>query len=104
MGLRAKPDPSTARWIQARDGIEAYYATMEVNWLIGTAGMLTMPTSPFMAQFFAARHTVCRAPTIQTFGVEAHGGTSGGETRVGTMVSYPKASTCPYLTGVRIEA
>jgi glutathione S-transferase len=64
MGLRAKPDPvDSPDWIKAREGIEAYYARMEA--LLGTssrqylAGPFTYADIAFyMAQFFAARHTV----------------------------------------------
>jgi glutathione S-transferase len=62
MGLRADPDPvDSLEWIQAREGIEQYYAKMELeladrNYL---AGMLTYADIAFyMSQFFAARHTV----------------------------------------------
>lgn len=62
MGLRANPDPvDTPEWIQARDGIEAYYARMELlladrEWLAGAYGYADIAF--YMAQFFAARHTV----------------------------------------------
>jgi len=62
MGLRATPDPVDSHdWIKARDGIEAYYATMDAL-LAGQqflAGPYTYADIAFyMAQFFAARHTV----------------------------------------------
>ena len=63
MGLRGKPDPvESPEWMNAREGIEAYYARMEE--LLGTgrrclAGPYTYADIAFyMAQFFAARHTV----------------------------------------------
>jgi glutathione S-transferase len=62
MGLRAKPDPvDSPEWLQAREGLERYYATQERllaggDWL---AGQYTYADIAFyMAQFFAARHTV----------------------------------------------
>jgi glutathione S-transferase len=62
MGLRAKPDPiDTPEWIQARNGIEQYYAKMEIHLedRAYLAGMFTYADIAFyMAQFFAARHTV----------------------------------------------
>ena len=62
MGLRAKPDPvDSPDWIKAREGIEAYYAKMEA--LLNGAGYLAgtytyADIAFYMAQFFAARHTV----------------------------------------------
>jgi glutathione S-transferase len=62
MGLRAKPDPvNSPDWIQARGGIEAYYTKMEG--LLATREYLAASFSYadiafYMAQFFAARHTV----------------------------------------------
>jgi glutathione S-transferase len=62
MGLRANPDPVDAPdWIKARDGITAYYAKMES--LLGNREYLAGPFTYadiafYMAQFFAARHTV----------------------------------------------
>ncbi len=62
MGLRASPDPvDSPEWLQARAGIEACYAKLERlldgrDWL---AGSYTYADIGFyMAQFFAARHTV----------------------------------------------
>jgi glutathione S-transferase len=62
MGLRAVPDPiDSSDWIKARGGIEQFYATMELS-LSGRsylAGPFTYADIAFyMAQFFAARHTV----------------------------------------------
>jgi glutathione S-transferase len=62
MGMRAKPDPvDSPEWIKAREGIEAYYAVMEQR-LAGRdylAGPMTYADiALYMAQFFAARHTV----------------------------------------------
>ena len=62
MGLRAQPDPVDApEWIQAREGIERYYAAQE-QLLAGRdylAGEYSYADIAFyMAQFFAARHTV----------------------------------------------
>ena len=62
MGLRGHPDPvDSPEWIQARTGIESYYASME-RLLTGRAylaGLITYADIAFyMAQFFAARHTV----------------------------------------------
>lgn len=62
MGMRAKPDPvDKPEWIQAREGIEAYYSKMEDSladseWLAGEYGYADIAF--YMAQFFAARHTV----------------------------------------------
>lgn len=62
MGMRAKPDPvDSPEWIQAREGIEAYYAKMEPllagrEWLAGEYSYADIAF--YMAQFFAARHTV----------------------------------------------
>jgi glutathione S-transferase len=62
MGLRATPDPiDSPGWIQAREGIERYYAQMELGLADEDylAGMFTYADIAFyMAQFFAARHTV----------------------------------------------
>jgi glutathione S-transferase len=62
MGLRANPDPiDSPEWIQARDGIEQYYAKMELELADRDylAGMFTYADIAFyMSQFFAARHTV----------------------------------------------
>lgn len=62
MGMRATPDPiDSPAWVQAREGLENYYAKMEAA-LVGQdylAGMFTYADIAFfMAQFFAARHTV----------------------------------------------
>jgi len=62
MGMRANPDPvEHPDWIKAREGIEAWYLEMEA--LLGgreyLAGEFTYADIAFyMAQFFAARHTV----------------------------------------------
>jgi glutathione S-transferase len=62
MGMRANPDPvEKPDWIQARQGIEAYYWNMESlladrEWLAGDYGYADIAF--YMAQFFAARHTV----------------------------------------------
>lgn len=62
MGLRAKPDPvDSPEWIQAREGIERYYAAQERllgggEYLAGEYGYADIAF--YMAQFFAARHTV----------------------------------------------
>ena len=62
MGMRARPDPvDKPEWIQAREGIEAYYSRMEAQlegreWLAGEYGYADIAF--YMAQFFAARHTV----------------------------------------------
>ena len=63
MGLRAKPDPvDSPDWIRAREGIEAHYARMDGLLATGRqylAGPHTYADIAFyMAQFFAARHTV----------------------------------------------
>jgi glutathione S-transferase len=62
MGLRAQPDPvDSPEWIQARQGLESYYARVE-RLLAGReylAGEYSYADIAFyMAQFFAARHTV----------------------------------------------
>jgi glutathione S-transferase len=62
MGMRAKPDPvDSPDWIKARAGIEAYYVKMES--LLASRQYLAGPYTYadiafYMAQFFAARHTV----------------------------------------------
>ncbi len=62
MGMRANPDPvGKPEWIQAREGIEAHYSRMETllggrEWLAGEYGYADIAF--YMAQFFAARHTV----------------------------------------------
>jgi glutathione S-transferase len=62
MGMRANPDPvEHPDWIKAREGIEAWFLEMEA--LLGgreyLAGEFTYADIAFyMAQFFAARHTV----------------------------------------------
>jgi glutathione S-transferase len=62
MGLRANPDPvDKPEWIQAREAIEAYYSKMEKqlergDWLAGDYSYADIAF--YMAQFFAARHTV----------------------------------------------
>jgi glutathione S-transferase len=66
MGMRATPDPvDHPDWIKACEGIEAYYAKMES--LLADreylAGAFTYADIAFyMAQFFAARHTVPMGP------------------------------------------
>jgi glutathione S-transferase len=62
MGLRADPDPvDSPDWIKSRRGIEDYYAKMNAQ-LVGRdylAGVFSYADIAFyMAQFFAARHTV----------------------------------------------
>jgi glutathione S-transferase len=62
MGLRANPDPvDSPDWLRARDALESYYSAMEGT-LAGRqylAGPFTYADIAFyMAQFFAARHTV----------------------------------------------
>jgi glutathione S-transferase len=67
MGLRGTPDPvDHPAWIQARAGIEAYYGSMDR--LLGNreylAGRYSYADIAFyMAQFFAARHTVPMSAT-----------------------------------------
>ena len=62
MGMRADPDPiDSPEWIQARSGIENYYALSERAlaghpYLAGTYSYADIAL--YMAQFFAARHTV----------------------------------------------
>jgi glutathione S-transferase len=62
MGMRANPDPvDHPDWVKAREGIEAYYA--RADYLLVNreylAGMYSYADIAFyMAQFFAARHTV----------------------------------------------
>jgi|SRR5579862_1239115 len=66
MGLRADPDPVTApEWIAARTGIERYYVGLEReltdrDYLAGDYGYADIAF--YMAQFFAARHTVPMTP------------------------------------------
>ena len=62
MGMRGNPDPiESPEWIAARAGIEAYYARMN-DVLVDRehlAGQYSYADIAFyMAQFFAARHTV----------------------------------------------
>ena len=62
MGLRADPDPvDKPEWIQSRTGIENYYASTELAladrpYLAGDYSYADIAF--YMAQFFAARHTV----------------------------------------------
>jgi glutathione S-transferase len=62
MGMRAKPDPvESPDWIKAGEGIEACYDRMEAllanrEWLAGEYSYADIAF--YMAQFFAARHTV----------------------------------------------
>ena len=62
MGMRAKPDPvESPEWMQAREGIEGYYAKLELllagrDYLAGDFSYADIAF--YMAQFFAARHTV----------------------------------------------
>ena len=62
MGMRSDPDPVDApEWLQARRGIEEYYARMEAAlgdrpYLAGDYSYADIAF--YMAQFFAARHTV----------------------------------------------
>jgi glutathione S-transferase len=62
MGLRADPDPvDKPEWIQSRTGIENYYASTELALAdrLYLAGDYSYADIAFyMAQFFAARHTV----------------------------------------------
>jgi glutathione S-transferase len=74
MNLRADPDPvDTAEWKQAQAGIEAYYAAMEgqLRDREYLAGQFSYADIAFyMAQFFAARHTVAmttRYPSLLTW-------------------------------------
>lgn len=62
MGPRGDPDPvKSPEWVRAVAGIDSYYAKMELQ-LSGKmylAGGITYADIAFyMAQFFAARHTV----------------------------------------------
>jgi len=62
MGMRAKPDPvDSPDWIKAGEGIETYYSKMDAllasrEWLAGEFSYADIAF--YMAQFFAARHTV----------------------------------------------
>jgi glutathione S-transferase len=62
MGLRANPDPiDSPEWIQARAGINDYYARMESlisgrEYFVDVLSYVDIAF--YMAQFFAARHTV----------------------------------------------
>ena len=63
MGLRSNPDPvDSTEWLQARSGIQTYYEKMEQALLdrpYFAGDEFTFPDIAFyMAQFFAARHTV----------------------------------------------
>ena len=68
MGLRANPDPvDSPEWRQTRSRIEAYYVKMEQTLDGGPflAGEYTYADIAFyMAQFFAARHTVPMSDTL----------------------------------------
>jgi glutathione S-transferase len=69
MGLRGTPDPvNSPEWVKACSGIEQYYARME-RALAGRsylAGAFTYADIAFyMAQFFAARHTVPISPSSE---------------------------------------
>jgi glutathione S-transferase len=66
MGLRGTPDPvDSPEWMQARLGIENYYSRMELL-LAGQEYFADMATYAdiafYMAQFFAARHTLPMTP------------------------------------------
>jgi glutathione S-transferase len=62
MGMRANPDPvEHPDWIKSREGIDAWYLEMEA--LLGGREYLACEFTYadiafYMAQFFAARHTV----------------------------------------------
>ena len=62
MRIARSPDPiDSPEWIRAREGIEAYYSKLEAliadrDWLAGTYSYADIAF--YMAQFFAARHTV----------------------------------------------
>jgi glutathione S-transferase len=62
MGLRADPDPTDApEWIKSRTAIQSYYAQTELglegqSYLAGDYSYADIAF--YMAQFFAARHTV----------------------------------------------
>ena len=62
MGMRADPDPvDSPEWIQARAGIESYYVKMEqvlADCAYFARDLSYADIAFFMAQFFAARHTV----------------------------------------------
>ncbi|HTU66071.1 MAG TPA: glutathione S-transferase family protein [Steroidobacteraceae bacterium] len=62
MRMRADPDPVTSpEWVKSRESLEWYYARMEaqLNGREYLAGPFTYADISFyMAQFFAARHTV----------------------------------------------
>jgi glutathione S-transferase len=67
MGLRASPDPvDNPEWVAAREAIEAWYARMEGlladgrDWLAAQYSYADIAF--YMAQFFAARHTVPLGP------------------------------------------
>jgi glutathione S-transferase len=101
MGLRAKPDPiDSPDWIQARDGIEDYYARMELELADRDylAGMLTYADIAFyMAQFFAARHTVplsAEHPRLLAWRTRMAQRPALKQV-VGTMVNYLKSIDLP---------
>ena len=62
MGMRARPDPvDSPEWIKAGEGIQAHYDRLEQllenrEWLAGEYSYADIAF--YMAQFFAARHTV----------------------------------------------
>jgi glutathione S-transferase len=101
MSLRATPDPiESPDWVKARAGIERYYAAMELLLAGRTylAGTFTYADIAFyMAQFFAARHTV--PITVSCPSVLAWRGRvaqrPGVNTVVGAMVTYLRSVSLP---------
>ena len=101
MGLRGNPDPvDSPEWRQARASIESYYARMESalagrNYL---AGMFTYADIAFyMAQFFAARHTVpMTAAHPQLLAWRARmAARAAVKPVIGAMVSYLRSTNLP---------
>ncbi|HEY0748871.1 MAG TPA: glutathione S-transferase family protein, partial [Steroidobacteraceae bacterium] len=62
MGMRGKPDPIESHgWIESRNGINSYYSSMErqlADRLYVAKTFSYADIAFYMAQFFAARHTI----------------------------------------------
>jgi glutathione S-transferase len=101
MGLRGTPDPvDNPDWVRARAGIEQYYATMELA-LVGRsylAGAFTYADiALYMAQFFAARHTVpmtASHPNLLAWRSRV-AQRSAVEPVIGAMVTYLRSVSLP---------
>jgi glutathione S-transferase len=104
MGLRGNPDPvESAPWVQARGGIESYYASMDRalegrDYLAGSLSYADIAF--FMAQYFAARHTVpmtASHPRLMAWRV--HMGARPAVKRViDAMAAYLRSTNLPVPT------